>query len=738
MLSLARWSSMHRRTVVGLWVVVLVVAMGISNVVGSHYANNFALPGTDSQRAANLLASGFRAQAGDSDQIVFHTTSGTLATPAVQTRIAHTLAQVARLPHVTSVTSPYAVGVHAISPNGTIGFATVTFDQTASHLAVATTDRFISTATAARSPGLQVQLVGQAIEQAQRASIGYTALVGIAAAVVVLLISFGSMLAMGLPIVTALFGLGTGLGLIALLSHAMSMPDFSSQLALMIGLGVGIDYALFIVTRYREAYAKSQGDVQAAVAEAMNTSGRAVIFAGITVVIALMGMCVLGVSFLYGLAVSSSVAVLLVLVASLTLLPALLTFFGRRIGKPSRRARRGEVHGGRSSFWARWIGVIQRRPWAAAGVSCLIMLMLAFPALSIRLGNTDAGNDQPSQTTRKAFDLIAKGFGPGFSGPLLVAVRLPASGGAAALAQLNEALRATPGVAAVSPVRLSPTGDVATIQAFPTTSSQSTKTEHLVNRLRSSVIPGVERATGATAYIGGPTATQIDFSNVLAGKLWLFIGVVVLLSALLLMVVFRSVVIPIQAALMNLLSIGASMGIVVAVFQWGWFGSLFGIAGGPIAAFLPVMVFAIVFGLSMDYEVFLISRIHEEWVHGADSSAAVREGLTRTGRVITAAAAVMVAVFASFILGGQRVIELFGLALASAVFLDAIVIRCILLPAVLELSGGRTWWFPSWIDRRLPRLAIEPSTDASGSSVTLTDLGSSARRPADEPTTSPR
>ena len=734
MLTLARWSSMHRRTVVGLWVVVLVVAMGISNVVGSRYANNFSLPGTDSQRAANLLSSGFRAQSGDSDQIVFHATSGTLAVPAVQTRIEQTLAQVARLPHVTSVTSPYAAGGHAITPNGTIGFATVTFDQTANHLAAATTDRVISTATALRSPTLQVELVGQAIEQAQRASIGYTALVGIAAAVVVLLISFGSMLAMGLPIVTALFGLGTGLGLIALLSHVMSMPDFSSQLALMIGLGVGIDYALFIVTRYREAYTKSGGDVEVAVAEAMNTSGRAVIFAGVTVVIALMGMFTLGVSFLYGLALSSSVAVLLVLAASLTLLPALLTFFGRRIGRRSRRARRGEVHGDRSGFWARWIGVIQRRPWVAVGASCLIMLTLAFPALSIRLGNTDAGNDPTSQTTRKAYDLIAKGFGPGFSGPLLVAVKLPATGGAAALAQLNDALRTTPGVAAVSPARLSPTGDVATIQAFPTTSSQSAQTESLVNHLRSSVIPGIERATGATAYIGGPTATQIDFSNVLASKLWLFFGVVILLSALLLMVVFRSVVIPIQAALMNLLSIAASMGIVVAVFQWGWFGSLFSIAGGPIAAFLPVMVFAIVFGLSMDYEVFLISRIHEEWVHGADSSAAIREGLTRTGRVITAAAAVMVAVFASFILGGQRVIELFGLALASAVFLDAIVIRCILLPAVLELSGERTWWFPSWVDRRLPRLAIEPST-AAPASVTVADRGVSAPILVDERST---
>jgi RND superfamily putative drug exporter len=518
---------------------------------------------------------------------------------------------------------------------------------------------------------------------------------------------------MGLPIVTALFGLGTGLGLIVLGSRVLSMPDFSSELALMIGLGVGVDYALFILTRFREALRAQSGDVRAAVGEAMNTAGRAVIFAGTTVVIALMGMFALGISFLYGLAVSSSVAVLLVLCASVTLLPALLTSFGHRIGRPRRLSRgMARLHRRDSTtegtFWARWIGAIQRRPWTAAIVASAFMILLTSPVLALRLGNADAGNDPTSQTTRRAYDLLAKGFGKGFSGPLLVTVQLPKAGQTDALAELASALHGTSDVAAMAPPRLSPSGDVATISAYPLSSPQSARTVSLVKHLRDEVIPPVERATGATAYVGGVTAAQIDFSHVLAGKLWLFIGVVVLLSALLLLVVFRSLLIPLQAAAMNLLSIGASMGIVVAVFQWGWLGSVFGIAGGPIAAFLPVMVFAIVFGLSMDYEVFLVSRIHEEWVHGADSSTAVREGLIRTGRVITAAAAVMVAVFASFILGGNRVIELFGLALASAVFLDAVVIRCILLPAVLELLGPRTWWFPSRLDRRLPRLAIEP------------------------------
>jgi RND superfamily putative drug exporter len=708
MLKLARWSSDHRWLTVVFWTVVLITAMGVSRAVGSHYSNNFSLPGTDSQRAADLLTSRFPAQAGDTDQIVLHTPTATLTAPATRARIEQMLARVARLPHVASVVSLYATGSGAISKDGTIGFATVVFDQRANGLPVSATKRVIATAERARSVGLQVELGGQAIQEAQFTSFGFTAVVGIAAAIVVLLISFGSLLAMGLPIVTALFGLGTGLGLIGLGSWLLGMPDISSELALMIGLGVGVDYALFIVTRYREAYHANGGEVGPAVAEAMNTAGRAVIFAGATVVIALMGMFALGLSFIYGLAVSSSIAVLLVLCASLTLLPALLSFAGHRIGKPGLLARRRSQRPSESKFWLQWIGRIQRRPWTALLVSSAIMLALASPVLGLRLGNSDAGNDRAGQTTRKAYDLLSRGFGKGFNGPLLVAVKLSAKGDTAVLPRLVSALQKTPGIDEVAPPQLSPSRDVAVVTVFPGFSPQSTQTVNLVKHLRAAVIPPVERASGAVAYIGGTTAVGIDFSHVLAGKLWLFIGAVVLLSALLLAVVFRSLLIPIQAALMNLLSIGASMGVVVAVFQWGWFGSLFGIAGGPVDAFLPVMVFAIVFGLSMDYEVFLVSRIHEEWAHGADSSTAVRNGVARTGRVITAAAAVMVAVFASFILGGDRTIAMFGLGLASAVFLDALVIRCILLPAVLELLGSRTWWFPSWLDRKLPRLAIEP------------------------------
>jgi RND superfamily putative drug exporter len=513
---------------------------------------------------------------------------------------------------------------------------------------------------------------------------------------------------MGLPIVTALFGLGAGLGVIGLTSHLVDMVDFSSELALMIGLGVGIDYALFVVTRYRDAYRENGGDVQAAVALAMNTAGRAILFAGATVVIALLGMFALGVSFLYGAAIAASLGVLLVLAASLTLLPALLMFTGRRVGR-SRRGRSAPREA-RAGFWLRWVALIQRRPAWAALASTAVLLALAAPALGLRLGASDSGNDPAKQTTRHAYDLLAAGFGNGFNGPLQLAVHLPAAGDTSGLAQFTTALRHTPGIASVAAPRLNPRRDTAAIAVYPTTSPQSAQTTSLVKHLRSDVLPPIATATGTAVYIGGATATQVDFAHVLSGKLPLFIGMVVLLSAILLLVVFRSLLIPLQAALMNLLSIAAALGVVQAIFERGWLAGLIGIQPGPIDAFIPVMVFAIVFGLSMDYEVFLVSRIHEEWQHRGDASAAVREGLANTGRVITAAAAVMVAVFISFAAGDDRVLKLFGVAMATAVFLDAIVIRSILMPAVLELFGRRTWSFPNWADRRLPRLAIEPAT----------------------------
>jgi RND superfamily putative drug exporter len=708
MLKLTRWTIAHRRIVVIAWIVLAAGALAASQALGQRNANNFSLPNTDSQRAVDLLQSRFPAQAGDADQIVFRTRTGKLTDASARAAITPMLARIARLPHVAGVVSPYDPGTNAISKAGTIGFATVEFDQTANQLPKAAIDRVITTAKSLRSPALQVELGGEAIKQAQQASLGFATGVGLLAAIVVLLISFGSVLAMGLPIVTALLGLGAGLGVIGLGSHLVDMADFSSELALMIGLGVGIDYALFIVTRYRDAYRENGGDVKAAVELAMNTAGRAILFAGATVVIALLGMFALGVSFLYGAAIAASLGVLLVLAASLTLLPALLMFTGRRVGRL--RARRSRPREARAGFWLRWVGLIQRRPvWAALG-STALLLALASPALGLRLGSSDSGNDPTKQTTRQAYDLLAEGFGSGFNGPLQLAVNLPAAGDTAGLTQLTTALRQTPGVASVAAPRLNSGHDTAAIAVYPTTSPQSAATTSLVKHLRNDVLPPIAKATGTAVYVGGATATQVDFAHVLAGKLPLFIGLVVLISALLLLIVFRSLVIPVQAALMNLLSIAASLGVVQAIFERGWLAGVIGVQPGPIEAFVPVMVFAIVFGLSMDYEVFLVSRIHEEWQHRGDASAAVREGVASTGRVITAAAAVMVAVFSSFAAGDDRALKLFGVAMATAVFLDAIVIRSILMPAVLELFGRRTWAFPRWADRRLPRLAIEPAT----------------------------
>jgi putative drug exporter of the RND superfamily len=724
----------HRRTVVIGWVVLLIGALGVSGAVGSRFSTNFSLPGTESQRAADLLSRQFPAQAGDADQIVLATRQGTLAEPAVRARVSAMLARVASLPHVTGVLSPYsAKGAHAISADGSVGFATVTFDERANVLPTPAVERVIDAAKGVASPQLQVALGGQAIESVQKPALGVATAVGLLAAIIVLLITFGSFLAMGLPIVTALLGLGTGIGLAGLGSHVIGMPNFATELAAMIGLGVGIDYALFVVTRFREDYL-AHGDVQESVIVAMDTAGRAVLFAGATVIIALLGQFALGVDFLYGLAVASSLAVLMTMLAALTVLPALLSRYGERIakgrsGRRLSRASRGgasTVAGGASAaaagagsasgsagasapsgFWARWSGMIERHPWPGAIAGLAIMLVLASPALALRLGNSDAGNNPPNQTTRQAYDLLAKGFGPGFNGPLLVVASLPQKNDAGALAQVAATLGQQHDVASVSPARISPSGETAVFDVYPRSAPQALATTELVSSLRKHALAQLAAATGTTLLVGGTGAITIDFTQVLANKLPLFVGIVVLLSALLLLVVFRSLVIPLQAAFMNLLSIGASLGVVVAIFQWGWLGGLFNVKGAPIQAFIPVMLFAIVFGLSMDYEVFLVSRIHEEWTRTRDPHKAVGQALSSTGRVITAAATIMICVFLSFVAGGERILELFGLSLASAVFLDAFVVRSLLLPAVLQLLGARTWALPNWLQHRLPHIAID-------------------------------
>ncbi|HEY6777812.1 MAG TPA: MMPL family transporter [Thermoleophilaceae bacterium] len=704
---IARWCVQHRRRTLVAWVALLVVVLGVAGAVGTRQANQFSLKGTESQRAQDLLGSDFPAQSGDVDQIVFHARHGRITDPAIRARIAPALSRVRRLPHVSGVTSPYAAGGRqAISSDGRIAFATVTFDEQAPALSKAQVERVISAAQTARAPNLQVELGGQAIEQTQTTSFGAASAVGLAAAIVVLLIAFGSFLAMGLPVATALLGLGTAFGVIALASHVVSMPNFSSDLAAMIGLGVGIDYSLFIVTRFRENHRRGDG-VRPATVGAMDTAGRAVLFAGSTVIIALLGMLLLGVSFLNGLAISSAIAVFFVMLSALTALPAMLSRIGDRIGR-RRRASAASEGAARAGFWARWARLIRRRPWPAAIAGLGIMLVIAIPALSMRMALGDAGNDPAGTTTREAYDLLAEGFGKGFNGPLEVVAQLPRADDTAALTRIGTALRGTPDIVSVSAPRVSPAGRTAVYQAFPRSAPQAAATADLVKSLRDTVLPPVARSTGSTVLVGGPTASSVDFTHVLSSKLPLFIAAVVGLAALLLLVVFRSLVIPIQAAVMNLLSIGAALGVTVAVFQYGWLGSLFGVDGGPIETWLPVMLFAIVFGLSMDYEVFLVSRIHEEWRRHRDPSRAVVDGLSSTGRVITAAATIMICVFLAFVLLPERQVKMFGLSLASAVFLDAFVVRSLLLPAVLELLGRRTWWFPKRLGSRLPRLATEP------------------------------
>jgi putative drug exporter of the RND superfamily len=709
---LARWSIRHRRAVVIGWFVVAVLATVLATAVGRNYATNFSLPGTEAQRAQNLLNHEFKQQSGDLDTVVWHTTRGTIQSTAIRERMTALLARARTMPHVVGVTSPYGSrGALQVSRDQRTAFAVVSYDRRANLLPDTTGKPLLSAVRAVKLPGLQVAAGGQVIEQAEGFSIGPATAVGTLAALVILLITFGSLLAAGMPLITAGFGLITAVALIGLATHVTSMSNVAPELALMIGLGVGVDYALFILTRFRESYGRL-GDTHAAVLEAMDTSGRAILLAGTTVVIALLGMFATGVTFLYGMSIASVFAVLLTMIASLTLLPAMLSRWGARIARPGRRARRREVTGRppRRSLWLRWSLMVQARPWPLAIAALLVTGACLVPIASLRLDNSDAGNDPSDTSTHQAFNLLSQGFGPGFNGPLSVVVKLPHPGDTSTLPGFASAVGSAPNVVAVAPPRVSPSGRIALIRAYPGSAPQAQATTDLVNHLRQDVLPPLERRAHTQILVGGFTAGSIDFASVLAGKLPLFIAIVVVLSALLLLVMFRSLVIPIQAAVMNLLSIGGALGATVLVFQLGWGASVLGIQKGPVDPWIPVLMFAVVFGLSMDYEVFLVSRVREEWVRHRDATRAVAEGIAHTGRVITAAAAIMVCVFLSFMLGDERAVKEFGFGLAAAVFLDAVVVRCVLLPAVLELLGALTWKLPGWIDRRLPQVNIEGSS----------------------------
>jgi RND superfamily putative drug exporter len=713
MSSLASWCYRRRWIVVALWLATLILSLVVSKAAGAHYVDEFKLPGTDTQRAFDLLKADFPAQNGDLDTIVLHTRQGQVTDPGVRAAETAMLAKVAALPHVVSVTSPYRPGGSAqISHDGTIAFARVLFDKGPNLVPTAAIKKVISTAQSGGTQQVQVALGGQAIGYIKQPSTVTSEIAGGIAAAIILFIAFGSWRGMVLPLMTAFLALGIGVSLIALLSHVMSVAQFTEQLAALIGLGVGVDYALFIVSRHRNNLLHGM-DVGESVIAAVNTSGRAVVFAGAAVSVALLGLMLMGVSFLIGVSLGAVITVVLTMLASLTLLPAMLGFMGRRIlGR--KQLRRLQNHGPDDSHvtgaWLRWARRVQRRPLPLAIVAFVVILFVGLPAFSMRLGSSDQGNDAKSWTTRQAYDLLSAGFGPGFNGPLTVVASLDQPNAKPALASLASKIGKTPGVAAVQPPTLSANGKTAVFTAIPFSAPQDKATYQLVNHLRADVIPQAIAGTPIrVAYIGGSTAAFIDFSHVLATKLPLFVGVVVFVAFLLLMLAFRSLLVPLTASVMNVLAALASFGLLVFVFQEGHLGTLFSIGRpGPIDAFLPVMLFAILFGLSMDYQVFLVSRMHEEWIHTHDNARAVAVGQAETGRVITAAASIMIVVFLAFVFAGQRQIAEFGLGLFGAVLLDAYVLRTVLVPAVMHSLGDANWYLPKWLDRILPHLSIDP------------------------------
>jgi RND superfamily putative drug exporter len=717
-----------------------------------------------------MLQKNLPAQSGDSGQIVFRAEQG-IEDPAVQKEIEQTLAQVKKVEGISGIVSPLSeAGAAQISKDGKTAFATVNWREFITQGTIKTqVDPVIKIVEQSRRSGLRVECGGNPCQASAQTASGGAEIVGVGVAMLVLFFMFGTLLAMGMPILTAIIAVSSSISMIGVLSNVINTAEFATFLSIMIGLGVGIDYALFVVTRFRQNMRRGMRSDEAVVL-AMDTSGRAVLFAGVTVMIALLGLFLVGMNFLYGPALAASMTVFFTMVASLTLLPTLLATAGARINDPYFKTLLGSIrsnakgpsgrglgsaivgwillpllcvllplsylfyglviwlpqsvlrllhlpvpHRSHAQLaddeqahprWHAWSTWVQRHPWPVAISTSALLIVLALPALSMNLGVMDAGTDSKDRTSRQAYDLLAAGFGAGFNGPMQVVISSDA--GKQKIQQAYEQIAADKGVAKAFPPVPSPNGKINVINLFPTTSPQSTYTNKLVARIRADLAP--INAAGAKAHVAGVTAIFDDFSRQIASKLPLFIGVVVLLSALLLMMVFRSVTIPIKAVVMNLLGILAAFGVTVAIFQWGWAAEVFGIdSTGPIIAFLPVMVFAIVFGLSMDYEVFLMSRVHEEWERTKDADKAVVEGLAATGGVITAAAIIMIALFASFaVLANDIVTKLFGISLATTIFLDAFIIRSALVPAVMALLGRHAWYMPRRLDRILPRFHVEP------------------------------
>jgi RND superfamily putative drug exporter len=702
----AVFSARHRALVIGVWLVLLVGLGFASHAAGTKYSSSSTVAGSDSEAASDLMSRSFSSTLTDSSPIVFHTDDGRLTDDEHRAVVQASLKELSEQPDVAGVTDPFADGSTTISQDGKTAYTTVVPKTALGDLSVADAEAILDTATEpAAGTGVQVEAGGQLGDKITEAETETSELIGLCVAMLILVLVFGTVTAMVLPIAVALFGLICGLSIISLLGHVVSMSDVAPTLATMIGLGVGIDYSLFIVTRARSARHDGMS-VHDAIGHAAATSGSAVAFAGVTVVIALLALAVSGISMITMLGQAAAIVVVVAVLASMTLLPALLGLCGDRVERLRvGRDRRPTL--GHSALWQRWGARLARRPGMFALTSVLLLLVVAAPVSKLELGLSDQGSAPKGSTVRAAYDLLTEGFGPGVNGPLLVMADLGSERATGAddprVQSLAQDLAAGDGVAAVGAPQISEDGSAAMISVVPQGSPTSDVTRDLVNETRDEIVP----AGAVAAHVGGSTAQQLDLADRIAQRLPLIIAVVVALSMVLLLIAFRSVVAPIQAALVNLLSVGAAYGIVTAIFQEGHGASAIGLDSGiPIVCFVPMMMFAILFGLAMDYQVFLLSRVREEIDKGSTPRRAVIDGLAGTGKVIASAAAIMVAVFASFILNGDPTVKEFGVGLASAILIAGSMV-CVLLPAVMLLMGHRTWWLPRRLDRFLPHISVE-------------------------------
>jgi putative drug exporter of the RND superfamily len=680
------------------WILTLALVVAIAPRIAGELAQNYSTPGSESKAAAALLAERFGGASGDTVDVVWHSPSG-VRDASVAARVERFMEQAGLLEGVREARR------EQVSPDGTIAVARLELDRPSWEVPRETSDELVALAAEAGGSGLRVELGGGTIDEEGAPP----ELMALIAAAVVLLVAFGSVVAAGLPLVTALFGLGISAGVLGVVAAAIEVPDWAPAVAALLGIGVGIDYALLILTRFRAALSAG-AEVRAAVVESVETAGRSVLVAGATVVISILGLLLIGVPFLRGVAISAALAVLVVMTASVTLLPATLAYLGPRVNR-LRLPGLGRTAdaASESRLAARWCRGVQRHPWAAAIAGTAVLLALAVPALDLRLGFPDAGNNPPETTTRRAYDLISEGFGPGANGPLVLAVELAAPEPTEELEELAQALRAAPGVAAVEGPRLNSSGDAAVIVVTPTTAPQDTATEELVHRLRRDVLPQHTEADRLQVHVGGQTAAVVDESAYIAGRLPLFIGAVVALSLLLVLAAFRSPALALKAGAFNLLSVGAAYGVLALFARGGLPGQLIGIdVETPVPAAIPVIMFAILFGLSMDYEVFLLSRVREEYLRHGDPGRAVVDGVARTARVITAAAAIIVVVFLAFVFSAEVFLKLMGVGMAAAILVDATIVRMVLVPAVIQLLGRMTWWIPARLDRLLPGLDVDP------------------------------